>query len=139
MSADADIYDEVSRVRDKISDLELSTTKKLGEIEATVRVVKHDNANTQQMVVGVNSRLDRIETSFKDELKEFRVEVGKEFRTIATQFSDDVKRLSGEIATNNTNAVSKFSFYAGIAATGTVIISASGVIIAFFTKFMGSH
>lgn len=128
MSVDPDIYDKVSRVQEKVSDLELSMTKKLGEVEATVRVVKHDNANTQQMVAGLTSRLDRFEASFKEEVKDFRQEVAKEFRAILA-----------EISTNQTSTASKFSFYAGIAATGTFIISASGVIIAFAAKFMGSH
>lgn len=136
---EADLQGEVSRVRDKVMDLELSTTKKLGEIEATVRVVKHDNANTQQMVGGLNLRLDRIETAFKADLKEISENLGKEVRTIGQQLTQEVAKLSGEINTNNIRTTSKLSFYAGIAATGTFIISASGVIIAFAAKFIGSH
>lgn len=117
---DPDIHDEVRRVSDKVVDLELSTTKKLGEIETSVRLSKHEGANTQQIIVGLTARMDRFETSFKSEMKDFREDVGKEFRQIATQLTADVKGLSQELATINTKQEKGLSFVAGVVAVFTV-------------------
>lgn len=120
-----DVSADVGHLRDRVMGLELSMTKNLGDIEATVRVVKHDNANTQQMVVGLNTRLDRFENQFRAEIKE-----------LSETLSKEVRAIGAEIATSNTNNQRKFSFYAGIAAAGTFIVTISGVIITAVAKLM---
>jgi hypothetical protein len=60
-------------------------------------------------------------------------------RLIGKQVAEDFRSLSADISTNNTESQRKFSFYAGIAATGTFIASVSGVIIALAIRFFGSH
>jgi len=120
MSADPDIHDEVSKVRDKVADLELSTTRKMGEIETTVRVVKHDQANMKMMIEGVNTRIDRFENHFKADMKDMRESVSADLKAVVVQLEASTKALTKDITTVNTKQEKSLSFFAGVVAVFTV-------------------
>lgn len=135
----SDLHEDVNRIRDTAHDLEVSTTRKLGEIETKLSGAKHDVAGVKQMVISLEGRIDRFENQIKTEFRELGVSMDRQLRELGKQLSEDVSTLSREINKNNTRSVQKFSFYAGIAATGTFIISASGILIALATRFLPGH
>lgn len=120
MSLDPDIHDEVSRVRDKVADLELSTTRKMGEIETNVRLVKHDQANMKMMVEGLSVRIDRFENQLKTDMKDLRDSVSADVKAVTTQMAEDTRKLTQEISAVNTRQEKSLGFVSGVVAVFTV-------------------
>lgn len=107
--------DPDSRLRDEVN-----------ELKTAVRITKHDVSNVQQMIIGINTRFDRLESSIKTDMKESRDEFSKELRDLGKIVSDDTKRLSAEISAVNTKQEKGVGFVGGVAA---VIVGCVAVLM----------
>jgi hypothetical protein len=116
-----DVYEEVSKVRDKVADLEISMTKKMGELETTTHVTKHKTANLEQMIMGISSRFDRFEAQFQAELKSVASVIGVELKAIREDQVKNVQRLTDEMKTINTKA-DKSGWQLGAIVTGILLV-----------------
>src|SRR6478736_989567 len=118
MSPDADVHDEVRKLRDEV-----------GELKTTTRVTKHDVANLQQTMGFINTRLDKIQDQATREAKETRDIVSAEIRQLSEKMATETKLLSNEIATINTKQEKGASFYAGIIACGGFAVAIIGSLL----------
>lgn len=135
---DPDVHDEVSKVRDKMVDLEISMTKKMGELETTTHVTKHKMVNLEQMIMGISNRFDRFESQFQAELKSVASIIGVELKAIREDQIKNVQRLTEEVKTINTKA-DKSGWQLGAIVTGILLLFGGLVSLAttLLSKAMG--
>jgi chromosome segregation ATPase len=118
MSPEGNIQDEVSRLRDEVSDL-----------KATTRVTKHDVGNLGAKVDFIYTRFDKLEEQIKGELKNARDEFSREMRAITEKIVSETKILSGEISNINTRQDRTAGFYAGVVAAASFSIGIIGALL----------
>lgn len=129
MSPDADVQDEVRKLRDEVGDLKTVT-----------RVTKHDVANLQQTMGFINTRLDKIQDQIAREVKETRDSLSNEMRTLSDKVAAETKLLSSEIAGINTKQVRSGGFYAGVVAAASVSVGVIGsLLMLLYQQLFGGH
>ncbi len=103
MTPDAEFHREFAEMRNKV-----------GELDGTVRVVKHSVANMQMAQQGIAARFDKLEE----------------------RIGDKIDTLSDKVSAINTQQARGVGFFAGIAA----VIMASGAVLVFLGKLLfGAH
>lgn len=135
MSMSADVGDEVSRLRDKVADLAVSTASKMGEIETKLSGAKHDVIGLQQMITSISGRIDRFEVQIKADIGGVSDTVNREMTLIKHQLTKDTEKLSSEISTISGRQQHSLGFFAGIASVIGVAVAA--VIFIFKAAFPG--
>lgn len=118
MSAEADVQDEVRKLRDEV-----------GELKTTTRVTKHDVANLQVGMTGLAARVEKIVDQLSRELKETRDSLSNEMRS-------ELKLLGNEIASINKTQARGAGFYAGVMAA---ITAGGGLLMALAKILFGSQ
>lgn len=93
MGAD-DVQAQLQELRTDVANVKVG----LAEVRAEVRVTKHDVANTQQMLVGLDTRLEKTQSAIGEKL--------------------DI--LTEKIAGLNLKHEKGVGFYAGVGATATI-------------------
>lgn len=124
-----DVYEEVSKVRDKVTDLEISMTKKMGELETTTHVTKHKMANLEQMISAIGHRFDRFENQIQSELKGIATSISNDLKAIRDDQIKNVQRLTEEVQTVNTKA-DKSGWTLGAIVTGILLVFGGMVSLA---------
>ncbi len=101
MQPDDDLRSQLSSLRDKV-----------GEIEGTVRVIKHDLPNMKMAQDGLGSKLEKIEDR-----------LGARLDKAEGQLSTEIKNLSNQLTAVTMKQEKGASFYAGVIAVLTVCLT----------------
>lgn len=96
---------------------------KMGDLDGTVRVVKHELANSQQAALGRDIRFDKFEERTRVQFEEMRKETTASFDRVNDTITRKFDDLSAQFSTLNIKQEKGASFYAGIAAVMTFVIT----------------
>ncbi len=107
------------QVRDAVQKLEL----RMADMEADVRVVKHDVKNMQQSNQGLATKLDRLENR-----------VGEKIDAVKDGMANRFETLTEKVAAINVQQARGAGFFAGIAAVITVC---SGLVLGIAKLLFG--
>ncbi len=116
MSAEADMHDEVRKLRDEV-----------GELKTTTRVTKHDVANLQQVMHGLTSKMEKLADQLTREMKETR-------ESLSTEMRSELKLISLEINAINKTQAKSAGFYAGVISVAGVVVT---LVMAVFKALFG--
>lgn len=79
----ADLKAEFASLKDKVTSLESEMTRQYSNLEAEVRITKHDVINLTQMLNGFSARMEKMEERLAQKIDGISADFTKEVRTLA--------------------------------------------------------
>lgn len=116
---------------------------KVGDVDATVRVVKHDLANQRQVqeaIIGrmdkADLRLEKFEERTSAQIEKVTDKIGFQIEALGRQFAAETSSLSAQFQALNVKQEKGTSFYAGMAAVITLVVT---IIMGLAKVLFGGH
>lgn len=108
---EAELQTQFHELRREVGERMSKFESELANINTEVRVTKHDVNNMQQMVVGLDRRLEKMQESL----------------------TLDIKAIGIQISAVNMKQEKGAGFYAGVIAAATMAISVISLLVKFLT------